>query len=172
VVHLADNTLAAIAPAESQLKGRKPADLARSSARIVLAEPQCPLGRYTRAYLEQMGLFEQFAGRAIWVDNSRAVIAALRAGQADAGIVYGSDAVRADGCRLLFRADQLPVPVRYSAVRFGGANTAAAAALLDFITSPVAAGRFRRCGFLPTSHGPADTNKKIAKEKRRTSRSE
>jgi hypothetical protein len=33
-------------------------------------------------------------------------------GQADVGLVYGSDAVCTVGCRLLFRVRRLPLPIR------------------------------------------------------------
>ena len=93
-VTLAENGLAAIAPADVRLPVRKPADLVCPQlARIALAAPDCPLGRYTHAYLQDAGLFAELAGRAVWLENSRAVVTAVRSGRAEAGIVYGSDAL-------------------------------------------------------------------------------
>jgi molybdate transport system substrate-binding protein len=148
---LAANGLAAIAPVEHAAAVRKPADLGRPAAgRIVLAEPNCPLGGYTRAYLDGLGLYDAILPRAFFVDNSRAVVAAVRAGRADVGLVYASDAARADRCRALFRVRRPAVAIRYTAaVVRRGQQADPAQALLDFLSSGAAARRFRRCGFLP-----------------------
>jgi molybdenum ABC transporter molybdate-binding protein len=149
-VLLAENTLAALAPAGRPLRVRRPNDLAGPDVqRIALAEPACPLGAYARAWLEAVGL-GHLLSRAVPLDNSGAVVAALRAGRADVGLVYSSDAARADGCRLLFRVRHPSAAVRYQgAVLAHAPRPAAARALLDFLASPAAAARFRRCGLLP-----------------------
>jgi molybdate transport system substrate-binding protein len=149
---LAENGLAAVARADSGCPVRKPADLATvDSVRVALARPDCPLGRYTEAYLAGRNLWEPMLRRAVRVENSRAVLAAVRAGQADVGIVYASDAVRAERCRMLFRVRRTPSPIRYyGTVLNRGPDPAAARRLLDYLVSPPAARRFRQCGFLPT----------------------
>jgi molybdenum ABC transporter molybdate-binding protein len=150
---LATNGLAAIALAHHELPVRRPAALARADApRLALAEPDCPLGGYTRAYLERLHLYERLRQRAVRAESSRAVLAAVRSGQADVGLVYASDAARAEGFRILFRVRQSPVPIRYTAAILSRTHDAGAAArLLDFLTSAVAARRFRQCGFQPIS---------------------
>src|SRR5262249_17898964 len=101
---LAENTLAAIALAKRDLPIRKAADLIRADlGRIALAGPNVPLGRYTRHYLQGLGLSEAVISRAILLDNSRAVVAAVRGGQAVVGVVYGSDVLNATDCRVVFR---------------------------------------------------------------------
>jgi molybdate transport system substrate-binding protein len=145
---LAENTLAAIGPAGRPAAARRPADLAGLA--VALSSPTSPLGGYARAWLEARGLYEAVRARALVVDNSRAVAAAVRAGRADAGLVYHSDAARAAGCRLLFRARRPAVPIAYAAaVLRCGRQPGEARALLDFLASPAAAARYRRCGFLP-----------------------
>jgi molybdate transport system substrate-binding protein len=148
---LAENTLAAISLAGQGLRLRKPADLERSEvAHIALAAPACPLGRYTRAHLDSIGLYERLLPRVVRVDNSRAVVAAVRAGRANAGLVYGSDAAHAEGCRLLFRIPADKTTIRYEgAVLARAKRPSEAGALLSFLTSAAATSRFRRCGFLP-----------------------
>jgi molybdate transport system substrate-binding protein len=146
---LAENTLAAIGPATRPGAVRRPADLAGPAARVALASPSSPLGGYSRAWLEARGLYAAVQPRALVVDNSRAVAAAVRAGRADAGLVYHSDAARAPGCRLLFRARRPAVPISYAAaVLRRGRQPEEARALLEFLASPAAAARYRRCGFL------------------------
>jgi molybdenum ABC transporter molybdate-binding protein len=148
---LAENTLAAIAPADREVPVRKPADLILPEIkRVAIAGPTSPLGGYTRRYLEGLGLYEALLPRALLVDNSRAVLAAVAAGQADVGLIYASDAARAPGCRLLFRVRRQRPAIRYeAAVVARGGQPAQAAQLLAFLATPAAATRFRRCGFLP-----------------------
>jgi molybdenum ABC transporter molybdate-binding protein len=150
-VSLAANGLAAVACSDRDCPVRKPADLARDdSVRVAIAGPDCPLGRYTTAYLEGLHLYERVLRRAVRVENSRAVLAAVRAGQADLGVVYSSDAARADQCRTLFRVRRPPLPIQYSGVLVNrGTDLDPARRLLDFLVSPRAARRFRQCGFLP-----------------------
>jgi molybdenum ABC transporter molybdate-binding protein len=149
-VVLCDNTLAAISTANRVVTVRKPADLARAGvARVALAALSCPLGAYTRAFLESRGLTEAIHARALIVDNARAVIAAVRGDQADIGLVYGSDAACAAGCRRLFQVRRLPIPVRYEgAVICRGQEADRARELLDFLKSPAALRRLRSCGFI------------------------
>jgi molybdate transport system substrate-binding protein len=151
-VLLTQNTLAAIGPAGREVRVRKPADLARPEVtRIALADLGCPLGQYARAFLDGLGLYESLLPRVVRVDNSRAVVAAVRAERAIVGLVYGSDGARAEGCRLLFRVPAGPSAIRYEAAVVGrGKRPGEAQTLLSFLTSPAAAPRFRRCGFLPT----------------------
>jgi molybdate transport system substrate-binding protein len=151
VTVLADNSLAAIGQADSALMVRKPRDLANNNVGLIaLAKPPSPLGAYSRGYLEQVGLYESLLPRTIQLENSRAVVTAVRAGQASVGLVYGSDGFAAAGCRVLFRVRQNPAPVRYMAAILKRTQEAAQARnLLSFLTSKAAAGRFRRCGFIP-----------------------
>jgi molybdenum ABC transporter molybdate-binding protein len=149
-VLLAENGLAVIGLANRSLVVRKPSDLAGNTAlRIALAEPDCPLGSYTRAYLKGLHLYTHLRGRALLVENSRGVIGAIRAGQADVGLAYSSDAARADGCQVLFRVRTRAVPISYGAAILNrGQDLAAAHALLAFLTSSPSTRRFRDCGFL------------------------
>jgi molybdenum ABC transporter molybdate-binding protein len=148
---LAENALAAIASTDCDLRVRRPADLTRPEVRrVAVAGLTSPLGGYTRRYLEGLGLYEALWPRALTVDNSRAVLAAVAAGQSDVGLVYASDAARAPGCRPLFRARRPRPAIRYeAAVLARGGQSEQAARLLAFLTAPAAAARFRRCGFLP-----------------------
>jgi molybdenum ABC transporter molybdate-binding protein len=148
-VALAENSLAAIGPADRAVAVRRPADLA-GGVRVALADAASPLGGYTRAYLEALGLYEAVRARSLTVDCARAVVTAVRGGLADLGLAYGSDAGRRSGCRVLFRVARPPVPIHYvAAVLDRAAGTEEARALLVFLTSRQAARRFRRCGFRP-----------------------
>ena len=150
---LADNYLAAIGPVDRNPALHRADDLVRPDApRVAVAEPTCPLGRYTRDYLGKLGLYDRVMERAVRVENSRAVGAAVRGGCADVGLVYGSDAAGAVGCRLLFKARKGPPSIRFcGAVLQRGQRSDAARLLLEFLASRASGRRFRQCGFLPAS---------------------
>lgn len=147
---LAGNHLAAVAPVDRPAALRKPVDLLHPKVRrLALASPVSPLGSYTRTYLEALGLYDRLASKVIHLDSSRAVVDAIRAGWADAGLVYGSDAATASGIRLLFRAHRPPAAVQYvAAVLHSGHLPVPAETLLGFLTSAKAARQWRRWGFL------------------------
>jgi molybdenum ABC transporter molybdate-binding protein len=145
---LAENGLAAVCAAKADLSVRRPRDLTSRSWRIAIAEPSCPLGRYTRAFLESLDLYSRLRSRAVWVENSRAAVTAARAGQADLALVYSSDAAHADACRTLFRVRRLPARIRYrGAVVHRGQPANAAEQLLAFLCTPRSVRVFCRCGF-------------------------
>jgi molybdate transport system substrate-binding protein len=140
------NSLAAIGAPGGPLRVRRPTDLVRPAVgRIALAGPSCPLGGYTRTYLESLGLYEALLPRAVSVDSSRAVVSAVRAGRADVGLIYGSDA--APDCPLLFRVRPASAPILYSAAVLERGHAEQAQHLLDFLISPGACARFRHARF-------------------------
>jgi molybdenum ABC transporter molybdate-binding protein len=147
---LAENSLAVIGSAQCYFTVRKPADLLQPGIeRIALADAASPLGGYTRSYLIEAGLYDALLSRAVQVENSRSVAAAVRAGQADVGLVYGSDTVSASGCRLLLRIRRGLPAIRYIAAQIAkGKQVEPARELLSFLTSEAAASRFRGCGFI------------------------
>jgi molybdate transport system substrate-binding protein len=61
-------------------------------ARIALADPRAvPAGVYAREYLTRAGLWAQLKKKVIPTENVRAALAAVKAGNADAAIVYRTD---------------------------------------------------------------------------------
>ena len=70
---------------------RSPRDLVGKS--VALAEPSTvPAGIYARQYLTRIGLWTAIAPKVIPTDNVRAALAAVQSGNADAAIVYRTDA--------------------------------------------------------------------------------
>ncbi|MGH9362303.1 MAG: molybdate ABC transporter substrate-binding protein, partial [Thermoanaerobaculia bacterium] len=88
------NTLVIVVPADGALAITAPRDLASPRVRaLALAEPQTvPAGIYAKRYLVRLGLWDQLAGRVIPTENVRGALAAVAAGNADAGIVFKTDA--------------------------------------------------------------------------------
>lgn len=61
--------------------------------KVALGDPaSVPAGIYARDYLTRAGLWEQIAPNVIPTENVRAALAAVQAGNADAAIVYATDA--------------------------------------------------------------------------------
>jgi molybdate transport system substrate-binding protein len=148
---LAANRLVAVALASGLATLPGPRGLLQTSVkRIALADPSCPLGNYTRCYLEPLGLWETVRQRALFLDNPRVVLAAVESGQAEVGLVYHSDATASGNCHILFSAHAAQPSISYTAaLTRRGQGASSALALLIFLTSAGAQRQFRRAGFLP-----------------------
>jgi molybdenum ABC transporter molybdate-binding protein len=146
------NGLAAISRAENK-RVRKAGDLLTSAAKhVALAEPACPLGRYSKAYLERAGVYERLLPKVVHVDNSRAVGAAVLSRAAEVGLVFASDAARLHECCVLFRvASSQAAPQYVAALVRRGKQTDEAKALASFLRSAAANRSFRRFGFQPVN---------------------
>jgi molybdate transport system substrate-binding protein len=130
---------------------KKPADILDARfKRVAVAEPACPLGGYSKAYLEKSKLYEKLLLKILHVDNSRAVLAAVASGAAQAGVAFSSDASGRGAWQQLY-----PVPTKEAATTYTAAAIGRAAAradvksLCDFLTSPAAERCYRRCGLRP-----------------------
>lgn len=97
------------------------ADLARPGLKLVLAARQVPAGEYSREALTRLsgatGFPPRYAQRVLAnlaseEENVRAVVAKVRLGEADAGIVYRTDVSRSE--RLQLRL--LDIPDRYNPI--------------------------------------------------------
>lgn len=144
---LAHNGLAIVATGKSP-SIRKPGDLLRDDVpRVALAAVATPLGKCSQRYLEGLGIYDGVCKKAVVVDNSRAVLAALRADRATVGLAFSSDAATADDIQTVLRIPAPKASVEYAAAILAeGARRAEAQELLDFLVSPLAQRRFRRCG--------------------------
>jgi molybdenum ABC transporter molybdate-binding protein len=118
--------------------------------RIAIAEAACPLGKYSRDYLQSAGVYDKLAPKFLAVDNSRAVLAAVVAGAADVGVAFASDAARAERCDTLLSIPTARAAATYvAALLKHGKQPAAARELLIFLASSAAQRAFRRCGLKP-----------------------
>ena len=147
---VAQNDLAVIGPRGSPAVKKLSDLLGKKIKQVVLAEPACPLGRYSQAFLKTAGIYDSLLPKVVHVDNSRAVLSAVASGTADAALAFSSDADRAGQCQTYFRIPHEQVTAKYVAgiVRCGKKSDDARL-LLDFITSTAAANCFRRCGLRP-----------------------
>ena len=147
-VELLSNVLVVVVPADAPTRVGSPADLALLR-RIALADPEAvPAGVYARRYLESIGLWSALKGRVIPTLNVRAALAAVESGNADAGLVYRTDAALSRRVRVAFTvtAEQGPRIV-YVLAPLADSRKPAALELVRRLAGPAARTIFERYGF-------------------------
>jgi molybdate transport system substrate-binding protein len=150
---LLSNTLAIVVNADNGATVTTPADLAKPAiARIALAEPQTvPAGIYAKEYLQKTGLWKKIIDKVVPTENVRACLAAVESGNADAGIVYKTDALISKKVKIAFEVTVAEGPkISYPlAVVKESKNPAAAQKFVTYLASPEARAVFAKYGFLP-----------------------
>ena len=123
--------------------------------RLALAEVgSVPAGRYARAALEALNLWQAWSSRLAMTDNVRAALLLVARGETDLGIVYASDAQLEPRIRVVATfAETLHPPIRYPAAVLASATHPRALEALEFLAQPAAIKRFLEAGF--TAPGPA-----------------
>jgi molybdate transport system substrate-binding protein len=148
-VSILSNTLVVVT---SGLAIDHPRKLATTAVqRLALAEPSSvPAGIYARQWLEKRGLWKAVAGKVIPTENVRAALAAVEAGNADAAIVYRTDARIAKRVRVAYEVDAGEGPaISYPfALLRDAEEPAAARAFLAYLQGKAARAIFARHGFL------------------------
>jgi molybdate transport system substrate-binding protein len=146
---LLSNVLVAIVPAESKLELPNAAGLV-SVERLALADPQAvPAGVYARKWLESMGLWTQVEPHVIPTLNVRAALAAVESGNADAGIVYKTDAATSKRARITFEVPAREGPsIVYVVAPLASARSDAARRFVERLRSKDAARVYDRAGFV------------------------
>jgi molybdate transport system substrate-binding protein len=143
------NVLVVVVPAASTVRLSDSSDLAKVK-RLALADPQAvPAGVYARAWLESIGLWGRVKDKLVPTLNVRAALAAVESENADAGIVYRTDAALSKRVNVAFEVprDQAPAIV-YPLARIARSRKPAGAALVRYLTSPAAREVYGRHGFI------------------------
>lgn len=148
--NLAINKLVLIVPSDSH-EVRNFQDLARSSVKIIaLGEPTTvPAGFYARQTLTHLGLFSAIEKKFVYAKDVRQVLVFVETGNADAGLVYQTDARISSRVRVAAVApDSSHDPIVYPAAVVKSTKHAdAAQAFLDFMASSPARLIFEKYGF-------------------------
>lgn len=142
----AHNHLTIVVRSDADVVVRGLADLARDDLRVVLCGPEVPAGRYARQAFAKAGV----EPRSVSDEPSvKAVVSKVALGEADAGVVYVTDARAARD-----RVDSVGIPEQHDVVAAypvalldGGRNPAAGAAFVSFVRSPDGQAILRRFGF-------------------------
>ncbi|MGD3106023.1 molybdate ABC transporter substrate-binding protein [Streptomyces sp. YGL11-2] len=121
-------------------------DLADSKLKVVLAAPEVPVGRYSKKVLDAQKLTVKPVSQE---PNVRAVLSKVELGEADAGIVYKTDAATAPK-----KVDAIDIPDAQNAVASYPAATLktsqhadAAAAFVKWLSTPEAQQLLQQAGF-------------------------
>jgi molybdate transport system substrate-binding protein len=147
---LLTNRLVVVLPADSQLSVHELGDLAVPAIRrLALAGPEVPAGRYARQALRGAGLWDRLRERVLDGGDVRAALTFVARGEAEAGMVYATDAAGNSRVRVALEVPaDLHAPIRYPLVLLRREPIKSEArALYNYLASPEAAAVFRRAGF-------------------------
>ncbi|MFD3533426.1 molybdate ABC transporter substrate-binding protein [Streptomyces sp. NPDC058664] len=121
-------------------------DLADTKLKVVLAAPEVPAGKYSQKILDAQKITVKPVSQE---PNVRAVLSKVELGEADAGLVYRTDAESAKG-----KVDAVAIPDAQNAIASYPAatlkqskNIEAAAAFVAWLSSPEAQKILRDAGF-------------------------
>jgi molybdate transport system substrate-binding protein len=149
-VIVARNELVIAVAAASKLEGDAAAIL--GTEKFAMGDPEnVPAGKYGKASLEKLGLWEFLKGNAVYAENVRAALAFVDKGELNAAIVYASDAFvdKSVKAALVFDPATHPAIVYPAAVmKDGGAQ---AMSFIDFLSGEKGQKLFVDKGFKPAS---------------------
>lgn len=119
--------------------------------KIAIGEPKSvPVGQYAEEVLKKLGILEQIRSKFVLGNNVRQVLAAVESGNADAGIVYTTDAKTSKQVKAVATAaENLHSPIVYPiAVLKSSKNISAAKEYVQFLSGSQVRKVFEKYGFL------------------------
>ncbi|HJS19774.1 MAG TPA: molybdate ABC transporter substrate-binding protein [Anaerolineales bacterium] len=151
------NKLVVILPADNPAGIEDLEGLATSGVKLVLAAEEVPVGNYARQSVDLMnGQFgtdfkdKVLANVVSNEDNVRQVVAKVQLGEADAGIVYTSDAVAAPELQTIEIPEDVNIIATYPiAPLVNSANADLAAAFVEYVLSEEGQAVLQKWGFAP-----------------------
>jgi molybdate transport system substrate-binding protein len=153
----ARNRLTVVVPNENPAKLHSPRDLARPGLRLVATAEAVPIGRYTQEALAKLARERGYpADFVVQVNrnvvsrepNVRAVLAKVELGEADAAVVYESDARASTRVKAISIPEKANIIAEYPvAVLAGSANKPGAEALVRYLRSRAGRAILKRHGF-------------------------
>jgi molybdate transport system substrate-binding protein len=148
-VNLLRNSLVLIAPRSSNLRGFD--QLGGSQVKVVALgdAASVPAGMYGKQTLEALHLYDKVSSKVVLGKDVRQVLTYVETGNADAGLVYATDAMISNKVRTVAVApEESHDPIIYPVAEVKAAkNDAAVRAFLAFLTSPEARAIFVKHGF-------------------------
>ena len=156
--NLLGNRLVLVAPTDSGSKVEiKPGvDLAGllGAGRLAMADPDTvPAGKYGKAALEKLGVWDSVKAAVAPAENVRAALAFVSRREAPLGIVYATDAAADPRVKVVaVFPEDTPPPIVYPAAITADSKNASAARLLEFLGSSAARPIFEKQGFTVLAH--------------------
>ena len=152
-----NNKLVVILPAENAAVLTKLEDLGKPGIKIVLAAEEVPVGKYARQALDLMSASfgaafkdKVLANVVSNEDNVKQVVAKVQLGEADAGIVYTSDATAASDLNTIEIPTEQNVIAEYPIAAISQSRQADLAnAFITYVLSAVGQEILQKWGFAP-----------------------
>lgn len=149
------NSLTVILPANNPANITSLEDLGMPGIKLVLAAEEVPAGRYSRESLEKLNaqFGADFSGQVLAnvvsnEDNIRQAVTKVQLGEADASIVYVSDAVAATDLKTIAIPAEFNVTAEYPIAPLANAkNAEAAQTFIDFVLSTDGQAILEKWGF-------------------------
>ena len=145
---LLSNRLVVVLAKNSSFTASNPQDLNKAK-RLAIAEPNTvPAGIYARRYLEKAGVWKQL--NILPTENVRGALSAVENGNADAAVVYKTDAAISQKVKVAYEVPDNPeIKIGYPiALLKDGKQPQVAEHFLAYLQSPKAADVFKRYGFI------------------------
>jgi molybdate transport system substrate-binding protein len=157
--NFAANQLVVILPSDNPANIQSLADLARPGLSLVLAAEDVPVGDYSRQILEALnGQYgSDYAATVLGnlvseETNVKQIIAKVQLGEADAGIVYASDAVASPDLKTITIPTDYNVVAAYPIATLGNApNRALAEKFVAYVLSTEGQATLKKWGFAPVA---------------------
>ena len=146
------NRLVIVVPRSNPARLRSIHDLGRKGVKLVVAGPGVPVGRYTLQLLKKMKLAAKVLRNVVSRETDvRDVLAKVALGEADAGLVYSTDAnVNPARLRVIKVPARAQPAIQYGiCVVAGSGSKADAQAFLRKVLSKAGQTRLAAAGFLP-----------------------
>ena len=146
------NSLVIVVAAEGGAAIESPKDLATDKVKkLALAEPKTvPAGIYAKQYLQSQNLWGLLERKVIPTENVRAALAAVEAGNVEAGIVYKTDAAISKKVKIAYevpRADNPQISYPMAVVK-DASQSEGAKKFLQYLDSDASAKVFEKFGFI------------------------
>jgi molybdate transport system substrate-binding protein len=155
LITLVKNVLVVVVPAtdrtKTRLQQKQQVRAFLETHTLSLPDPTAlPAGKFGEAALKNLGLWDTFASRIRVAPNARGALEKLETREADAAIIYRSQALSSKGVRIV---DTLPdgsyPPIVYTiSITTAGQGPAIVSAYVNFVRSQLALDMFERYGFV------------------------
>ena len=152
VSNLLQNKVVLILPKNSSLKITSFDELAKPEVKMIAIGElgSVPVGQYTKAICENLGIWENFSKKANYANDVRTVLSWIEEAACDCGIVYATDAAVSQKIRVVAEAPEGSCPAVIYPVGIVKASRHKEAALRfeDFLYSVKAKSIFEKAGFV------------------------
>ena len=161
VQQFVSNQLVLITPANNPAGISQLQDLTKSGLKLVLAAKEVPVGQYSLDFLAKAASANDFPSTfsedvlknvVSYEDNVKAVLTKVSLGEADAGIVYSTDAAssKTGTIQTITIPDEINIPASYFIAPVSNSSHASEAKLLiDYVLSDAGQAILSKYGFIP-----------------------